>query len=159
MKIYKIKKVYSIVYSLLFIGSGIAGIDIAVNGNYAGIFVIIASAIMIYIFYKPKYYFTVSSENLTRYTFQKEESCRWEWIYLITTEKNNTTGGYFTVIHWSRLKKPLLEEYLKKSNKCNKDVGKIFITSHVAGYTQLIKDVIEKAKDATVDETTAKLVR
>lgn len=109
--------------------------------------------------YSRCYWSNRIAEHVKKIIIRKDELCKWEWIYSITTKKDNTLGGYFTLIHWTRYDRSKLEEYLSKSNKCNENIGNILIESRIDGYKQLLKEIIERCHNAIVDENTANLLK
>jgi hypothetical protein len=159
MQIYNYKKKYRAGLTVAFGIASVIGIYLAISGQIIGILLSIASIILAYAFYKAKVEIITNDNYIKKVIFNNEEECYWQWIYAITTERSNITGHYSTVIYWSKLDQNQLDEYLSVSNKCNENVGKMIITSHISGYEQLLKEIVSHKNDASLDQTTIKLVK
>jgi hypothetical protein len=128
-----------------------------ISGQMIGMVLLLCSIVLTCVISLAKVTFVTTDHYLKKRVFKNEEICHWEWIYAVKTEKSSTTGIYTTFVSWTKLDHAQLKDFLTTSNVCNENIGKMLVTSHVAGYRQLLKEIVTRS-NASLDESTTVLV-
>lgn len=156
MTVYRYSKKYTIGIVLFFSIGAAMGIQMMLAGRIEGGLLLAISVVLMIIFGSVRARFITTERGLKKVVFRKEEACEWEWVSEITTEKSTTTGGYYTVVHWGLISGGESEHC--SSNGPREYGGNMVITSHVAGYQRLLKEIVDRSVNVKIDETTSKLV-
>lgn len=181
MSTYYTSKKHTVLLPLVFIAGSLVGLIMLPKQPLLGVVLTTSSIICAFVFSIAKFTVVTTDDYIkrtisdnqkfrnwkwvgkldefVRSIMKKDEACNWEWVYAITTERSKVTGDYHTVLHWSKLNPHQLKEYLAGSNKCNENVGKMIVTSHISRYPQLLKEIVDRSANARVDETTTKLMQ
>jgi len=83
---------------------------------------------------------------------------KWIWIYDMRTVRSTTTGDYVTTLSWATEPQYRGTGGLFSSSRKDAKSGTFLVTSHVAEYSKLLKEIREKAPHADIDALTQKII-